>query len=573
MESFDAICAGTADPAGLAVLGAGQRSKHLLLLRLVAERLPTDLRRSGTVVAESLELLEHVRTRYQPAFDRLISYPYLGAGLVQCLHRLKENGESEPAVRLLATAAAAAAITAGCDFTLDRVPVASLLHLPGLGSARLDPAQRAVQLAGDAGRISLGGVTVPDNLQREAANWIPVRRLTDSIADRLPPVFDDLDPGRRIGGLPIAPRVAPGAFGAWRDSFHTASQRLHDLHPSRAAQVKNVLRVITPLAILRRGQGRSASFWQAYGAVAVTFPRDSVGLAATLVHETQHSVLNGLQDLVDLCDPADPTLYYSPWRADPRPLRGLLHGCYAFLGVADFWARERVGASGSRRADFEFARVSVQVRQALETLHGAPGLTADGRHLVARLTEHAQRLGTPMLPEPVRHLAGLANEDHRVSWRLRVVVPDPGIVDAAARAWRAGHPTPPLPSAYRLAPSTETFLPNERISQLGRLARREERAANGAEPGMASDADDRLARREYRAAACGYRDAVHRSADDMAAWTGLALAGARLGGPGAHVWRQRPELVRALYRALDVPASQPPDPLSLAGWLAGGLHV
>lgn len=557
-ESYEALCAGTPDTTGLSVLTAGQRSKHLLLLRLLIDRLPNSLLGPDTVVAQALDILDRLRRQQRLSFDRFVGYPYVGAGLVSSLRDLDAGGRVEPVVRFLAAAAAAAAVQAGQDFALDRVPGTDLLHLPGLGSARLDSRQDGVRLARQGERVMLGGVEILGSLRADRPSWWAVRPLGAEASGLF---LDDLDPYRDTGGLTVAARVSPGRYAPWRRVFTLAWQRLRDRHPARAAEVARVLQVVTPLQVQRPGQGLSASSWRAYGAMAATFPADEVNLAATLVHETRHSVLNGLMDLVDFYDRDDRTLYYAPFRTDPRPLRALLHGCYAFLGVAAFWATERAIGPGSRRADFEFARALLQVRQALDTLAASTALTADGRYLVERMARHAEQLGsTP--PDPVHHLAMLASDDHRISWRLRNVIPDRGLVEVAAEAWRAGRPTPALPDAFRLAQTAETVVPTERAHAWAQLAHGK---------ADASGADRVLADGDYPAATRRYIEALRADPDDLAAWSGLALAGARLGGPGARLWDRRPELVRAVYLALNVTADPPPDPLALAGWLAPGV--
>jgi hypothetical protein len=120
-----------------------------------------------------------------------------------------------------------------------------------------------------------------------------------------------------------------------------------------------------------------------------------------------------------------------------------------------------------------------------------------------------------------------------------------------------------LPAGQTLAESTDTFVPNERIRRLTRLASGDELP----EGDPLATVDDRLADREYGAAVGGYSDAVAARSDDLAAWTGLALAAARQDRPGAWIWLSHPELVRNVYRRL----SPSPDPLALAAWLADGL--
>ena len=75
-------------------------------------------------------------------------------------------------------------------------------------------------------------------------------------------------------------------------------------------------------------------------------------LASVLVHECQHAKLNAVLDLIPLSRP-DQARYYAPWREDPRPLGGLLHGAYAYLGVSDFW---RVQSSRSGHATIGHTR-------------------------------------------------------------------------------------------------------------------------------------------------------------------------------------------------------------------------
>lgn len=561
-ESYDALFSGSPDAEALDVINAGQRSKHLLLLRMVYDKLPAALRSTGSA-AEALALLERVRERNRPAFDRLIGYPYVAAGLVWCDRQLRTGGNPTPVLGFLAVLAAAAAVAAREDFELGRVPIGDVVHLAGLGACRPPETNGLGRLAGEAGEVTIAGVSLPGDLSRATATWRPIRPLAGSMAGR-GATFDDLDP-HRGSGMPVAPYAAPAEFGDWSAVFAGATRVLTDSHAVRATQVGTVLQALTPLLSERPGQGRSASAWQAYGAIAVTPPRDAVAFAATLIHETQHSIFNGVLDLFDIYDTADSSLYYSPWRADPRPLRGIFHGCFAFLGVADFWSRECRAGVGGPRAEYELVRTCLQVRRALETLDSSAALTADGRHLVNCMGKYLDHFDDALPSGSGRYLAGLATEDHRQSWRIRIVIPDPVFVADAAQAWRAGKPCPAVAGEATLATDSDTFVPSTRIRHFGRLAGKEDTAAD-------TPADDRLAERDHVAAAHDFSAAVRAGdGDELAAWTGLALAGAHLDGPGSRVWRQQPELVRALHRELAGSSDRPADPLRLADWLAGGL--
>lgn len=566
-ESCDALFSGAPDAAALSVINASQRSKHLLLLRMVVDRLPGGLGSNG-LAGDALALLDHVRERNRPIFDQLISYPYVAAGLVWCDRRLRAGDDPGPVGGYLATVAAATAIAAREDFAFDRVPVGTAVHLPGLGTCRLTSTGDSARLAGRSGDVTLAGVSLPADLSRSSDAWNPVRPIAGAPGG-FAPAFDDLDP-HRGSGMPVAPYAKPDEFADWAGVFAAATERLADSHATRAAQVSTVMRTLTPLLSERPGQGRSASAWQAYGAIAVTLPRDAVNFAATLVHETQHSIFNGLLDLFEIYDPADSALYYSPWRADPRPLRGIFHGCFAFVGVADFWSRECAAGVGGPRARYEFARTCLQVRRALDTLDGSDALTSDGRHLVAQMSKYLDGVDGALPSGPSQHLAGLAAEDHRLSWRLRIVIPEADTVATAATAWREGKPAPALPGGSTLATGSETFVPSTRIRHFGRVAGNESTTADGPVP----PADAHLAAREHLAAASGYRAAIQSGdGDQLAAWTGLALAGAQIGGPASQVWIRFPELVRAVHRELADSPGEPADPLELAGWLAEALSA
>ena len=101
-------------------------------------------------------------------------------------------------------------------------------------------------------------------------------------------------------------------------------------------------------------------------------------LGELLVHEMQHVKLTALCDLFDLFDRDDDTLFPVPWRADPRPVEGLLHGTYAHLAVADLWrSRFRQTPDGEARRLFSMYRSWVE--EGIEALLSAGSPDAGGR--------------------------------------------------------------------------------------------------------------------------------------------------------------------------------------------------
>src|SRR5690606_2824855 len=128
------------------------------------------------------------------------------------------------------------------------------------------------------------------------------------------------------------------------------------------------VRALVPVSPPTGSSGVSATSVDAFGAVALSLPSDAPALAATLVHEFQHTKLSALLDLVPLLRPDRTTpeeqatsgkvaQCYAPWRPDPRPLSGLLQGVYAHLGLCGFWhERYRAGGRDVLYAAFELVR-------------------------------------------------------------------------------------------------------------------------------------------------------------------------------------------------------------------------
>src|SRR5262249_37748051 len=143
--------------------------------------------------------------------------------------------------------------------------------------------------------------------------------------------------------------------------------------------------VLTPLPTPASGVC-SATLVDAFGCLFLSLAPDAESVAVTLAHELQHTKLNALMDLFDLLEPVAGERFHAPWRDDPRPVVGLLHGTYAFTGVTSFWRRQReheTSAAAELYANTEFARWRVSALRAARTLLGSGRLTTIGRQFVA----------------------------------------------------------------------------------------------------------------------------------------------------------------------------------------------
>lgn len=575
-SSFDAIAAGHADFVGLSVLRSGQLSKHLLMLRMIVDEVGSTagraIARSVMPTAEaSLELFTEAHRHNPHTTAQVLRYPYVGAWLARCVREVRRP-QGRPPLAHLAAVAATAAIRASLEFDLAVSPVNGALGLPGIGLHQVSGGTGPLWVRRRAGRTTVQGVALPDDPALDRPGWYGLPQLTASTTVPIRVVLDDLDPYRVAPTITVTGRLSRSRRTDWQRLFAAAWQLLCRDHALWATQLADLVVALTPLRDHGAGHGTSATMRQAFGAVALSYPGDARRLATSLCHELQHTKLNALLALVDLCEPADGRLYYAPWRADPRPLLALVHGTYAFLGVADFWQR-RMAVDGSSRARYEFARAQLQVRQALDVLLTADGFTTAGRRFVTGMATRIDEFAAGQLPEPEHHYAGLAAQDHHAMWRIRNLIPDSAAVHLLADAWQAGRFAPAVPAPC-LAPQSERFVPGSRASLLAAVATDRSMphlAATATSPQLAAirDGDVHLVAGRYEHAAACYRTALSDDVAGMAAWTGLSLARRHAAASAeATVWRTHPELVHALYHALAARSSTPPRPEQLASWLA-----
>ena len=156
------------------------------------------------------------------------------------------------------------------------------------------------------------------------------------------------------------------------------------------------------------------------GVIFLSEALDHVLLAEAVVHEFYHGVLNSILKTEPLFDETESTeTLYSPWRDDPRPLRGLLHAIYVFSGVARFYA-----LSNNTLAQSEYAasarlrrsKLHPQLRCALAQVPMAK-LTPVGRQVIEEIASqvNAEKDAADLFDPGVAALL----EDHLNAWRER----------------------------------------------------------------------------------------------------------------------------------------------------------
>ncbi|MFE9171209.1 HEXXH motif-containing putative peptide modification protein [Streptomyces kebangsaanensis] len=550
---FAELAAGGGSAQAVAVLERGERARRLLLLRTLLdrlERLPTPL----TPAAEAWRVLKEAAERAPGPVDRLLLAPATGGWIAHLLRRTHGTATGPPLwveAGHLNALAVAASLCAGTGTALRVALTDGALFLPGLGLARLPSGPRHAEVGlarTHAGELTLTGpegdagpafltcrpTTAPLGAGPDArvaaddgnAGWLPLRTLTHhGPAGAVAIPLDDLGPYRDLDD-PLPPaRLAAAEAAAWQRLFGEAAALLAVPGGTGPGRVDPAaIRAVVPFG--RTGPAPSdppttpvsASSGDSYGGMVIARPAAAPALAETLVHEFQHSKLAALIHLFPLLDDDREERYYAPWRADPRHLTGLLHGAYAFTGVAGFW-RDRLNAARdpgqAETAGYHFALRRTQSRLVVRTLLTSGRLTAQGHALVSGLARTLDGWLREPVPPAALGRARTAAALHRTEWRLRNVAP------AAEPALR------PRPD--------RTFWPDVRT------------LAFAVRPAAPRTPDEHLAAGDPATALAGYADALARDPAEPHALAGWIVARAVLGpGRAARRMLARPELPRPL---------------------------
>jgi uncharacterized protein len=367
-SAFDSLAAGPGDLPAVRVLAAARRSEARALVAMVAAsddswRDPA-LRSAAT---EGWALLCALSRDHPGEVEHVLTHPYTYAWALRCLRPPADTDRDLDRAHL-AGLAAAAAFLAGMPADLPLPVRDGYVHLPTVG-AFADPGAGPTRVVSiiPGRRPGAGGCRWRDGRRVIAP---PFRTLA----------VEDLDPFRDCQDWPAAGRLPPSQWRAWRRGLATAGAELTHQVPAYARVLGAFLRTVVPLRSAPGDDRRSATAKQAFGAVAVALPGNRAGdgaLSELLLHEFQHVKLNALLDMHELSNAGYRRRFLVPWRDDPRPVEGVLHGCYAFLALAHLSEAQR--AAGRAR----YLRYRSWVSDAANALLTADGaLTEPGRRFV-----------------------------------------------------------------------------------------------------------------------------------------------------------------------------------------------
>ncbi|WP_051715365.1 aKG-HExxH-type peptide beta-hydroxylase [Streptomyces bikiniensis] len=397
---------------GAVLLRSALHARRLVLLKALLVRVRRHRAELGDGVEDRFEaawrLLERAEQRAPAAVRDLLDYPTTGGWLAAAL-TAPPGPELDARLAHFDALALTAALRAGCAPDLTVATPRGTLSLTGLGRLLTGADRVAVRTEGRHARITPEGAgparAVP--LPRDPRSgrptgadprWTPVLRLPGGTA-----VLDDLDPYRvPRGGIGNPPRTGveagPAGRAVWADRWRTALRLLDATDPARAEEVRRLVRVLVPVAHADRGTGPfGATLRAAPGAVLATLPEGPREMAEVLVHETQHTKLAAVHELVPLHTAGPATVHKVGWRADARPIAGVLQGAYAHLALTDLWRRAArstgLPASWRTRAGQQFERFHHQVGRALSVLLESDELTNAGREFAHHMRQHHARLG------------------------------------------------------------------------------------------------------------------------------------------------------------------------------------
>ncbi|MEU7782795.1 HEXXH motif-containing putative peptide modification protein [Amycolatopsis sp. NPDC049159] len=585
---FDLLARSEGGPGLVRRLRTADRSRRLLLLRDIIDKVAAMPALRGPLPSpeRAWDLLVLAQETDPAALDEVLTHPYTGSWAGHTTRLLRQlTTDARPLwvhIGHVHALAAAAAVRARIGTFQVKVPVwHGDVALPTLGLAQLGrrPDAETAELKSAGGRIEIVTgdrvVVVPADPSADAPGWRGIRTAELGTGRRRLSVrLDDVDPYRGLFGPSAPDRLDPADLTTWRGLLEQAWDLIVRLLPDFADALPAGLDTIVPRP---RFPFRlpSASSGEAFGSALICRPEDPVTLAAALVHEFQHIRLGGLLQFVRLHTEDRSERLYAPWRDDPRPLGGVIHGIYAFFAVTEFYRALSTRRPDDELAAFEYAHWRHQVTRTLDTVCADEALTEPGQRFLALVAERARTWQDDDVLATAAHWSELMAADHHAGWRLRHLRPEPEAIERIVDGWLSAAPGPGIDGVgTTLVTEPDGDWTNARADllrvRLGEDGGRRARALWQDVPG-ASEADFALVDGRGKDALDAYRTGLRETPDAPAALIGLGLALRTTGDPAAaDVLLGRPEVVRAVLRGIRRRPAPEPAPEEVARWLATG---
>ena len=113
-------------------------------------------------------------------------------------------------------------------------------------------------------------------------------------------------------------------------------------------------------------------------------------VAESIIHESMHLKLTLVENRMPLVKLHTENVFYSPWRGESRPVRGVLHGLFVFRVILDFYRALQATSIYKTNELFLSGRIST-IKSELYEINSfavSPGLTEYGKIFVAKLLQN-----------------------------------------------------------------------------------------------------------------------------------------------------------------------------------------
>jgi hypothetical protein len=148
--------------------------------------------------------------------------------------------------------------------------------------------------------------------------------------------------------------------------------------------MNNMLSYIFPLAVHSEKTRASFSVTALNGIIFISDGGTLLDFCEAFIHEFYHNELNILLQFRVLFDVEKGNVYYSPWRTDLRPIAGLYHAIYVFVGVAMFYSRISRHIKNQEDVNIQLINILKKLNIAFHQLDDF-SLTTLGEELIKKL--------------------------------------------------------------------------------------------------------------------------------------------------------------------------------------------
>lgn len=208
-------------------------------------------------------------------------------------------------------------------------------------------------------------------------------------------------------------------------SLETAVSHIRERDEAFYGELTDMVRVLVPLETPEKHGSVSSSYVNLRGAICLSHSEDPLLQAETLIHEFCHQKMNQLLLVEPILLPGQSgQVFYSPWRADARRLRGLILGAHAFLNVASYLlttlSREKYGPRARVSVMRNAARRLFEVEEALRCVSAYGSYTDFGRRFILGMSRELMLLfhAAQLIPAGLMSEARAAQAAHRAKYTV-----------------------------------------------------------------------------------------------------------------------------------------------------------